>query len=204
MKNGIDTVIFDLGGVFIDWNPEYLYRKIIADEKERKYFLSEICNHDWNIQQDAGRSLQEATELLVESHPEYEVEIRAFYDRWDEMLGEVMQQTVEILEHLHQKKDHQLFALTNWSAETFPYALQHFDFLNLFEGILVSGEVKMKKPDQEIYSLFLDRFHVIPNRSVFIDDSLENIEGAELLNIKGIHFQSPEQLKIELENIGVL
>lgn len=204
MKNGIDTIIFDIGGVFIDWNPEYLYRKIFEDENERKYFLTEICNSEWNIQQDAGRSLSHATEILVEKHPEYEKEIRAFYDRWHEMLGGVEEKTVAILEQLHQKNTHKLLALTNWSAETFPYALEHFDFFQKFEGILVSGQEMMKKPDPRIYQLILDRYQITPQNAVFIDDSKRNVEVAETFDIKGIHFQSPEQLEADLKNLGVL
>ncbi len=204
MTNKIDTVIFDLGGVLIDWNPKHLYRKIFEDEKEIDYFLSEICTPEWNEQQDAGRSFKEATEILVAQHPKFEKEIQAFYGRWTEMLGGKIEKTVTILEQLHRNKTHRLVALTNWSAESFPYALKNFEFLQLFEGILVSGVEKMKKPDPEIYRLILDRYEIEAPKSVFIDDSLRNIKAAEALKIKGIHFQSPEQLKVDLEKMGVL
>ncbi len=204
MTNNINTVIFDLGGVLIDWNPDYLYDKIFADEKEKRYFLSEICSMKWNEQQDAGRSLAEATEILLEKHPEYKIEIQAYYGRWIEMLGELMHETVEILVDLHKKNTHKLYALTNWSAETFPYALEKFDFLQLFEGVLVSGVENMKKPDPKIYQLLLDRYQIEAQQSVFIDDSRKNIKGAEALNIHGVHFQSAQQLKVELEKLSVL
>ncbi len=204
MTNKIDTVIFDLGGVLIDWNPKYLYRKIFEDEKEIDYFLSEICTSEWNEQQDAGRTFKEATEILVAQHPKFEKEIQAFYGRWQEMLGGKIEKTVAILNDLHQKNEHRLLALTNWSAESFPYALEQYDFLQRFEGILVSGYEKMKKPDPKIYQLILDRYQIVPQQAVFIDDSQRNIEGAEVLDINGIHFQSPEQLKIDLERFGIL
>ena len=202
--NKIDTVIFDLGGVLIDWNPKYLYQKIFDTKKEMDFFFSEICTHEWNVQQDAGRSLADATAILVDKHPEYQTEIEAYYGRWKEMLGGVLESTVEILEHLHQKKEHRILALTNWSAETFPYALENFKFLQLFEGILVSGVEKMKKPDPEIYQLILDRYQIDAPRSVFIDDSAQNVKGAEALNINGIHFQSSELLRKDLKKFGVL
>ena len=204
MNKSIDTIIFDLGGVLIDWNPNYLYDKIFEDEKEKKYFLSEICTPDWNEQQDAGRSLAEATTILLEKHPEYEMEIKAYYGRWVDMLGDIMHDSVEILKNLHKNNTHRLYALTNWSAETFPYALENFDFLQLFEGILVSGVEKLKKPDPQIYQLILDRYQIEAQQSVFIDDSKRNIKGAEALNIKGVHFQSAQQLKLDLEGLGVL
>jgi 2-haloacid dehalogenase len=204
MTHKIDTVIFDLGGVLIDWNPKHLYRKIFEDEKEIDYFLSEICTPEWNEQQDAGRTFKEATEILVAQYPNFEKEIQAFYGRWKEMLGGVIEETVAILEQIHQNKSHRLVALTNWSAESFPYALENFQFLQLFEGILVSGVEKMKKPDPKIYELILDRYQIDAQKSVFIDDSLRNIKGAETFGIKGIHFQSPEQLKVDLEKLGIL
>lgn len=204
MTDIIDTVIFDLGGVLIDWNPHRLYKKIFEDEKERNYFLTEVCSPDWNAEQDAGRPLAEATQILLDQFPDYKNEIKAYYDRWTEMLGGEIQGTVKILEHLHRVKTHKLFALTNWSHETFPYALENFPFLQLFEGILVSGDEKLKKPDAEIYHLTLKRFKIIPQHAVFIDDSLKNIEAANILGINGIHFQSPEQLKRDLEVFGIL
>ena len=200
----IDTIIFDLGGVLIDWNPERLYKKIFEDEQERHYFLKEVCSPAWNAEQDAGRPLEEATQILLDQFPDYGAEIRAYYDRWTEMLGGTIEGTVKILEHLHNLKMHKLFALTNWSGETFPYALKNFHFLQLFEGILVSGDEKVKKPDPKIYELMLERFKIIPQNAVFIDDSMKNVEAAKNLNINAIHFHSPVQLRQDLESFGIL
>ncbi len=194
----IDTVIFDLGGVLIDWEPRRLFRKIFKDEKEMEFFLSNICTPAWNEQQDAGRPIAEATHQLIVKHPEYAQQIKAFYERWPEMLGGAIEGTVEILKELKAAKTHRLYALTNWSAETWPVALEQFEFLQLFEGILVSGVEKIKKPDPKIYNMILDRYDIVADKSVFIDDSLRNIKGGEACGIHGIHFQNPEQLNGEL------
>ncbi|MCP3931843.1 MAG: HAD family phosphatase [Bacteroidetes bacterium] len=199
----IETIIFDLGGVLIDWNPEYVYRTIFDDEKEMNYFLTEICNPDWNVEQDAGRSLEVATQLLVDEFPDYETEIRAFYGRWEEMLGGPIEESVQILKQLHRQNRHRLYALTNWSHETFPVALRKYDFLQLFKGIVVSGEEKMKKPESRIYQTTLDRYGIDPSTAVFIDDSEKNVEGARSAGIHGIHFQSPAQLNEALKMLNI-
>lgn len=198
MKKNIDTIVFDLGGVLIDWNPKYVYRTIFDTEAEVDHFLSEICNMEWNVQQDAGRSLAEATESLVAKHPRWEQEIRAYYGRWEEMLGGPMEESVEILESLKAGKKYRLYALTNWSNETFPIAFARYEFLKLFEGILVSGDEKLIKPDPAIYALLFDRYDIDPASSVFIDDSLKNVEGSNAAGMKAIHFRSPMQLREEL------
>ncbi|MBL7790991.1 MAG: HAD family phosphatase [Saprospiraceae bacterium] len=198
------TVVFDLGGVLIDWNPEYVYRQIFEDEAERRYFLTEVCSPHWNEQQDAGRSLQEATEWLVGQYPDYEPQIRAYYGRWQEMLGGAIPETVEILNQLREQNSHRLLALTNWSAETFPTALEMFDFLHHFEGILVSGQEKLIKPDPRIYHLLINRYGLNPGESLFIDDNPRNVEGARAVGLQAVHFQSPGQLREALEEQGIL
>lgn len=200
----INTVIFDLGGVLIDWNPRYLYRKIFDSEEKMEWFLKEICNSDWNEQQDAGRTLEEATRVLVAEYPEYQSEISAYYGRWTEMLGGTISGTVDILKTLKSANQHRIYALTNWSAETFPYALQQFEFLQWFEGILVSGVEKVKKPDPKIYHLILDRYQIDPSTAVFIDDSKKNVLGSESVGLKAIQFDSPVQLERELKDLRVL
>lgn len=199
-----ETVIFDLGGVLIDWNPEYLFRKIFDDEAEMRHFLREIATPDWNEQQDAGRPLAEATEWLVERHPEHEAPIRAYYGRWEEMLGGAIAGTVELLNRLHAQNSHRLYALTNWSHETFPIAVERFEFLQRFEGILVSGREKLKKPDPRIYELVIERYAITPQRALFIDDSRRNVEGARAVGLEAIHFESPEKLEKDLRGRGIL
>ncbi len=193
-----DTVIFDLGGVLIDWNPEYVFRQVFDDEEEMRYFLTEICSPAWNEEQDAGRPLAEATELLVAEHPQYEEPIRAYYGRWEEMLGDAIHDTVALLEGLYQSKSHRLLALTNWSYETFPVALERFDFLQWFEGILVSGHEKLKKPDPRIYRRLFEKYEVNVPASIFIDDNARNVAAAEGVGLEAIHFTSPDQLRREL------
>ena len=199
----INTIIFDLGGVLIDWNPEYLFQKMIPDTKQRQYFLQNVCNHDWNVEHDAGRPIAEGTALKIAEFPEWETEIRAYYDRWTEMLGGVLDETVVLLKELIEHPDYRVLALTNWSAETFPIALDLYDFLHWFEGIVVSGDEKTRKPYRDIYETLLNRYNVNASDAVFIDDALVNVKGAEALGINGIHFQSPTQLRADLRNLGI-
>jgi 2-haloacid dehalogenase len=200
----INTLVFDLGGVLIDWNPEYLYNKLIPDEKERKWFLSTICTPDWNEEQDAGRSLHEATELLVRKHPGHEAAIRAYYDRWQEMLGGPIHETVEIFRELKDRGRLKLYALTNWSAETFPVALELYDFLHWFDGRLVSGEERVRKPFPEIYQLLIERFAIEPSKAIYVDDNIRNVLPARELGFHGIQFRTPALFREELKALGVL
>lgn len=199
----ISTIIFDLGGVLIDWNPRYVYRNIFKTEDEMEWFLQNVTTTEWNENQDAGYPLHKATEELVAKHPEWHDEIRAYYGRWIEMLGDALHETVEIFHELKQTGKYKLYALTNWSAELFPHARERFEFLNWFDGIVVSGEEKMRKPSAEFYRVLLDRYHLNPAATIFIDDSLRNIKGAEAVGVRGIHFHNAQQLKEELQRIGV-
>jgi 2-haloacid dehalogenase len=204
MQQPIDAIIFDLGGVLIDWNPRHLYRKIFEKEEEMEWFLQNVCTSDWNEQQDAGRSFEEATNELLEKFPKHEVPIRAWYDRWQETMNGPIADTVEILKQIRESKKYKLYALTNWSEQTFPWALNNFDFLHWFEGIVVSGHEKTRKPFPEFYQILLDRYKIDPTKTIFIDDVHRNILGAQAVGIAGVHFQSPSQLKLELQKLGVL
>lgn len=199
----IDSIIFDLGGVLIDWNPRYVYRDIFRTEEEMEWFLQHVTTTEWNENQDAGYPLHKATEELVTKHPEWNSEIRAFYGRWLEMLGDAIQETVDLFHELKQVDKYRLYALTNWSAELFPYARERFEFLKWFNGIVVSGEEKTRKPFPEFYKILLDRYHLDPGKTIFIDDNLKNVKGAEVLGITGIHFHNAQQLKEELQRLGV-
>lgn len=200
----IDTIVFDLGGVLISWNPRNLYRKIFTDEAEMEYFLANICTMEWNEQQDAGRSWKDAINLLLPQFPAYEMQIRAYRARWPEMLNGSIQGTVDILTKLHRDKRYRLYALTNWSAETFPIALDLFPFLQYFEGIIVSGDEKLKKPDPKIYQILHTRYNIKLEHAIFTDDSLRNIKGAASVGLNAIHFQSPEQLAADLRKMGIV
>ena len=199
----IDTIIFDLGAVLIDWNPRHLYRKIFKTEDEITWFLENVCTSEWNDQQDAGRSFEEATEELLAKHPEWEIPVRAWYGRWHETIQGPIHGTVEILRFIKESEQFRLYALTNWSAETFPWALSNFDFLHWFEGIVVSGVEKMRKPYPEFYQILFDRYKVNPASALFIDDNIKNIEAGKSLGLTTIHFSSPEQLKTELNHLGI-
>jgi len=200
----IDTVVFDLGGVLIDWNPRYLYRKIFKTEDEITWFMTNICTSEWNDMQDAGRSFADATEELVLKYPDHEVPIRAWYGRFPETISGAIQPTVDVLSQIKKKNAHRLYALTNWSAESFPWAKDNFEFLSWFEGIVVSGEEKTRKPYADFYHILLKRYDVDPARAVFIDDNIKNIKGANDVGINTIHFTSAEALERELKALGVL
>ena len=184
----IKTVIFDLGGVLIDWDPRYMYKTVFETSEAMEHFLSTVCTSAWNEEQDGGRSISEATEVLSKEHPQYSAEIKAFYSRWTEMLGGPIPETVNLLKELKATGKYQLIALTNWSAETWPIATERYQFLRWFEGILVSGQEKLKKPDANFYHLLLERYDVDINSAFFIDDNERNIKAAELLGIKSFQF----------------
>lgn len=200
----INNIIFDLGGVLIDWNPAYVFDALIPDETKRKHFFDNICTSEWNEEQDAGRLIKEATDELVAQHPEWKEYIEAYYGRWEEMLGGPITETVEIFKQLKQTNHYKFYALTNWSAELFPVALKRYDFLHWFDGRLVSGEEKMRKPFPEFYQLILDRFKLNKDETIFIDDNLRNVEAAESFGIKSIRFTTPAQLKEKLTDLGLL
>lgn len=204
MSRKIDTIIFDLGGVLIDWNPRYLYRKIFATEEEVEWFLNNICTPEWNDEQDAGRSFEEATRLLIRKFPEHEAPIAAWYTRWQETISGPISGTVEILQEIRESKKYRLYALTNWSAETFPWALDNFHFLHWFEGIVVSGVEKSRKPYPEFFQILFDRYRVVPETSVFIDDNLANIKGAKALGLNTLAFVDPQQLAADLRSLHIL
>jgi 2-haloacid dehalogenase len=202
--NMINTIIFDLGGVLIDWNPDYLYEKIFSDPEQRKWFYENVCTPDWNEEQDAGRGLQKATELLISQFPEHEENIRHYYGRWTEMLKGPIQGTVEVFKELKDSGRYKIYALTNWSQETFPVALERFDFLHWFDGRLVSGEEMTRKPFPDIYEKLIQRFSIDPTKALFTDDNLRNLKPAEEIGMKTIHFINPDQFRIELVKLGLL
>lgn len=198
----IKNIIFDFGGVLVDWNPRYLYREHFTNEAEMEWFLKNICTEAWNIQQDAGRSLSEGTALLQKQFPEHHERIGLFYGEWEKMLKDAIPGTVEILYKL--RPNYQLYGLTNWSAETIDIAYRRFSFFKEFDGIVVSGVEKMIKPEHRFYQLLLERYGINAAESVFIDDNENNIIAAKELGLHAIHFKNPEQLQSELEAMGVL
>jgi len=196
----IKAFIFDLGGVLIDWNPLYVYDENYFDSLEtRDYFFKNICTSAWNEEQDAGRSIVDATQELVAKFPDWEKPIRDYYGQWTNMLNGPIHETVDILRQLKESGKYKLYALTNWQAELFNIALVRYNFLHWFDGRVVSGEEKTRKPFPEFYHILLSRYNVKPQEALFIDDNLRNVRAAEGLGITSIHFHSPRQLK---ENIA--
>ncbi|OCX51175.1 HAD family hydrolase [Mucilaginibacter sp. PPCGB 2223] len=195
----ITTIIFDLGAVLIDWHPKHLYRKLFTTEAEIDDFLANICTSAWNEEQDSGRPIKEGTEWLVSQHPEHEAAIRAFYGRWDEMLNGTVPGMIELFKELKESGRYKLYALSNWSAETWPIALNKYELLQWFDGLVISGLEGIRKPAPEFYKLLLDRYGVEPAEALFIDDNYRNILAARELEIASIHFTSAGDLKKQLE-----
>ena len=200
--NKINTVVFDIGGVLIEWDPRHLYRKIFTSEEEMEWFLANICTYEWNVQQDGGKLFSVATAELSAKYPEYSDKIAMYYGRWKEMLGGVLKDTVEIFNEL-KSSGIRVYALTNWSHEAFPAAYERYDFMKQFDGIVVSGYEKLLKPDHAIYRVLMERYNVVPAESVYIDDNKVNANAAAELGFHAIHFQSAGQLRRELIGLGL-
>jgi 2-haloacid dehalogenase len=196
------TIVFDIGGVLIDWNPRYLYRKIFSDSEEMEFFLREVCSPEWNAQADAGKSYHDAINELIPLYPQYEECIRLYLERWEEMVGGIYPQVVNILEDL-QDAGYPLAALSNWPADTFPIVQAKYEFLDWFDPLLISGRIGYKKPDPEFFDILLCKIDRDPAECIFIDDTVDNIKIANELGISTIHFQSAQQLAAELSGMGV-
>ena len=194
--------LFDLGGVFFDWDPNHFYKNVFESIEEREFFLTEICNDQWNFQQDVGRSIAEAESELIPKFPQYEKEIKMYYKNHRKMIRGVFEESVDILKKL-KDKNYDCYVLSNWSAETFEGVTDDYPFLKLFDGLLISGEDKLIKPDHAIYQLARDRFNLNPEETVFIDDKLENIQAAQEMNFKTIHLTDPNIIKTEIKKFLV-
>jgi len=198
----IKNIIFDFGGVLIDWNPRYFYKDVFTDIKEMEYFLSEVWSPQWNMKHDAGYSFSEITHELQELHPKYRNEIEMYQQNWQKMIKGEISENTELLNTLKSK--YRLFGLTNWSAEAFPVIYPKYEFFKVFEGIVVSGEEKLVKPGKEIYQLLLNRYDLLETESLFIDDSLKNIETANELGFSTIHINGTQNLKELLISMGII
>lgn len=198
MKN----IIFDFGGVLVDWNPRYLYKNHFDKEEDMEFFLRYICADSWNLEQDRGRSFAKGVSRLQDEFPEYHDLIALYFDRWEEMLNGEIEGTVDILRKLKGK--YNLYGLTNWSAETIGIAFDKYDFFKEFEGkIVISGVEKVAKPDPKIYQILFERYAISPNESLFIDDNQKNIDTAKTLGLNTILFENPTQLYEELTGLGI-
>jgi 2-haloacid dehalogenase len=198
------AVVFDFGGVLIDWNPRYLYRKVFNnDEKSVERFLNEVGFFEWNHLQDAGRPFAEAIADLCARHPHYCALIRLYDERYEESIGGSIPASVEILHRLHAA-GFRLFGLSNWPEEKFQVVRHKYDFFKVFDAIIISGEVHLAKPDPRIFRLLLDRIDRPAPECLLIDDSSTNIQAAQSLGFRTIHFQSPQQLQEQLHQNGIL
>jgi 2-haloacid dehalogenase len=204
MANTITNVVFDIGNVLIEWNPENLYRKLIPNDDERHEFLTTVCTPDWNVQQDLGRTWTEAVEVLSREFPEKTALIRAYADRWNEMVPGPVPGTEVLLSELKSNKT-PLYAITNFSSEKFVEAQDRFPFLKTsFLDIVVSAEERMLKPDVRIYQILIDRNDLTPERCLFIDDSLPNVETARQLGMTAHHFENAAGLERELAALNLI
>jgi len=198
----IEVIVFDLGGVLIDWNPRHLYRQLFDDEAAMERFLAEICSPAWNERQDAGRPWRDAVAELIARHPDHAELIAAYHQRWAEMLRGEIPESVEVLQTL-KALGMRLYALTNWSHETFPVARRRFAFLDWFDGIVVSGEEGLIKPDPVIFHRLLKRYDIDPTRALFIDDSPRNVAAAADLGLHALQFVDASRLREDLIALGV-
>lgn len=198
------AVIFDMGGVLIDWDPRHLYRRLFpGDEAAMEDFLGRVCTQAWNFRQDAGRPLADATRELTLAHPQHAELIEAYYGRWVEMIPRPIPGMAELVAELGERGV-PVYGLSNTSAETYPLVLEKHPFMRLLRGMIVSGEHGIVKPDPAIYRLAVDRFGIDPRSAVFVDDNKVNAEAAEVIGIKGIHFTGEPALRAELAELGLL
>ena len=198
----ITSVVFDIGGVLIDWNPRHLFRKVFDSEEEMEWFLANVCTYEWNVQQDGGKLFSVATAELQQKFPEYSDKIALYYGRWEEMLDGDIKGTVDIFRRL-KSAGMPLYALSNWSHEAFPVAYNRYDFMKDFDGLVVSGYEKLLKPGHAIYRVLIKRYSINPAESVYIDDNKPNADAAAELGFNAIHFTSPDQLRAELTALGL-
>jgi len=199
----IEAVVFDLGNVLIPWNPRFLYRKLFGgDEAKMDWFLANVCTFAWNETFDSGRSFAEGVSELIAQFPQYADMIRAYDSRWEEMLGDPIEENVALLQDL-KRAGHPVYALSNWPAGKFQIARRRCPFLSLFDGMVISGEVGFKKPSPEIFQLLLSKHKLDPGRCVFIDDTSGHVAAARSLGLNGIVYQSPVQLRQDLGRLGL-
>ena len=199
----IRTIIFDIGNVLVDWDPRYLYEKLIPDEEEREWFVRDVVNMDWHKEHDRGRSVADGVALLQKQYPEYGEWIEAYDTRWDETINSTIDGTLELLEQLVDK-GLPVFAITNFPKEKFAEFRKQYAFTSLFEGVVVSAEEGLIKPDPRIFHVALNRYKIDPEASLFIDDRLDNVLAAEQLNMVGHQFTEPSRLKLHLQELGLL
>ena len=200
----VTAVVFDLGGVLVDWNPEYLYRELIPDPDERHEFLTTICTPQWNYEMDEGRSVPESVAALADAHPDRRALVEAWWTRWPEMFSGEVPGTRPLIEAI-ARTGRPLYALTNWGAETWPRGVEEFPFFDeIFDGIVVSGQEGVAKPDPRVFEILNDRFDLDPYSTTYVDDSPANIAAAARLGYITHHFITADRLRVWLTELGLL
>lgn len=202
MPRNAPTVVFDVGNVLVRWDPHLLYRDLIPDEDKRRWFMANVCTAAWNIEQDRGRSWKDGVALLVNSHPEWEREIRAYDERWHDTVPGLVEDSVAVLAELKANGE-KVYAITNFSREKWAECLIRFPFLGSFDGVVVSAHEQLLKPDPAIYRVLLERYDLTAQDCIFIDDSARNIESARGVGMQGVHFVEPIDLRATLRGLGV-
>ena len=203
MSSHKKTIIFDFGGVLIDWNPRHLYEKMFQDKNEMEWFLKNVCTDEWNLMHDKGAKFSESIPVLQAQYPQYSKEIESYYTRWPEMVAGKIDGSVDILQEL-QAKGYTVYGLTNWSRETFNIVYDEYEFFRKLDGIVVSADEKLLKPDPELFKVLINRYDLQPESCIFIDDNLRNYEAAKAMGFISIRFISPEDLRLALQKLEIL
>ena len=198
----IKNIVFDFGGVLVDWNPRYLYDKYFGDKEKSQWFLDNICLYSWNLQMDGGKPFAEGVAELQREHPEWSEAIGIYHTRWIEMMGGEVAGTADVLRRL-KAAGYKVYGMTNWSAETFPMIRDTYPVFEEFDGIVVSGEEHLLKPDAAIYRCLLERYKLRAEESLFIDDNKDNVEAAKGVGMHAVRFTSAEELVEQLRESGV-
>ncbi|MDY4993698.1 MAG: HAD family phosphatase [Succinivibrio sp.] len=189
----IKNVVFDFGGVLLDWNPRYFYKSIFNDDQKMEYFLQNIATSTWNAQMDKGRSFEECMKELAEQYPEYKDPIMLYRKGWETMLKGPIELGMRVLDAVMNAQKFKVYGLTNWSAETFPGTFNKYKFLQKFEGIVVSGEEQMIKPEKGIYLTLIERYNLVPEETFFMDDNIQNVETALSRGINAVQFTGTDK-----------
>mgnify|MGYP001304470038 FL=1 len=192
--------LFDLGGVFFDWDPKNFFKDKFDNQSEMNFFLDNICNNDWNLQQDKGRLIIDAENDLISKFPNYEEKIKMYYPNHRKMIKGIFHESIELLYEL-KKKNYSCYILSNWSSETFEGMTDEYNFLKDFDGMIISGDIKLVKPDKKIFELAIEKFNLTPNETIFIDDRIENINSAQNLNFKTVHLNDPKRIKAKINEL---
>jgi 2-haloacid dehalogenase len=195
----IKNIVFDFGGVLIDWNPHYFFDNYFGSAEKATWFLENICHYAWNLQMDGGKPFAEGVAELSAQHPEWRQAIEDYHTHWIDMIGEEIEGSAAVVRRL-KEAGYGVYGLTNWSSETFPLIRNDYEVFSLFEGIVVSGEEHLLKPDRKIYECLLDRYGLRAEESLFIDDNADNVAGAKVVGMEAIRFESAEQIERELKD----